>query len=597
MYYNYSMKRLGELLISKGLLTQEQLEIVLAEQKESGEFLGLILVEKEFVNEERLVAIISEQLDIPFFPGIKDMEVEDFVLEKIPFKIARKELMVPVEILGNSLTVVMANPMKRSVIQDIHMLTGLELELMLGVPSEIKEAVERLYSSHKGMDEEDFTEMLDQETVVDADIIDEQERSEVSSDELLKMSEDKQNENLIKYIIARALQKRASDIHVEPFDERMVRIRYRIDSVLYEEKRYPIAVLRPVVTILKLKSGAKIDESRKPQNGRFQYKFQGRDIEFRTSFVPTVYGERVEIRIGDKQRVELNLDALGFNKRDLSEVKLSLARPWGMILVAGPTGSGKTTTLYSMVKEMYDDFSNIMTVEEPVEFNIEGVNQVNIKIDEESILGDKHSQKTQKEALEGKMTFAKALKAFLRQDPDKIMVGEIRDAVTADIAIRAALTGHMVVSSVHTNDAPSVITRLMNIGVPPFLISAALACVVAQKLIRISCPKCKAEVTYGEDEMEALGIEPEEVNTIEKFYRGEGCDYCSNTGYFSRTALFEVMPISKPMQKHIMENSSFRVLRDMAVEEGMMTMRLQALLKVSEGLTTLEEVKRVTAGV
>mgnify|MGYP001473427356 CR=1 FL=1 len=586
------MKKLGEILIEKAIIDQKQLDEALAEQKKSGEFLGAILISKGYIDEEKLANIISSQLGIPYFEGIKDLEIDDFLIKRIPEKIAAKELVVPVEILGNTLTIVMANPMKRSVIDDIQMITGNEIDVMIAPPSQIKAAIERIYKKGNA-DLENVTQMFEEEVSLDVDVVDE-ERRDPSSDELLKMSEDKEHENFIKLLIINALKSRASDIHIEPFDEKLLRIRYRIDSILYEQKKYPVSILKPISTIIKIKSKCKIDETRKPQDGRFQYQFGARKIDFRTSFVPTVMGERVEIRIGDKESVKLELDSLGFNDRDVKILKESLNRPWGMILVAGPTGSGKTTTLYSMVNEMYDEDSNVMTVEQPVEFELQGVNQVNVSVDEESIVTERMNQKEKDKALEGYMTFAKALKAFLRQDPDKIMVGEIRDGVTADIAIRAALTGHMVVSSLHTNDAPSVITRLMNIGVPNFLISAALICVVAQKLIRKICEKCKEEVRYTDEELEKMHIDWEEVRDIPKFFRGKGCSFCANTGYYKRTAVYEVMPLTETMQNLIMNRGSVKAMRDLALAEGMLTLRQQAILKVKEGIVTLEEMARNT---
>ena len=591
------MKKLGELLIAKGIITEEQLTKALNDQKVNGGFLGEALIRKKFVTEDKLTEVISLQLNIPVY-DVRDIVIEDYILEKIPADIARKENIIPIDLLGNSLTVVMANPLNRTLVHDLQVLTGFEIEVMIAPHSQIKETVENIYP--KGEDDgvfEHLTEMIEG-TIDDAEIVDEDEAEDLSGSELIKMSEDKKTESFIKLVIINAIKNRASDIHIEPYDDKLLRIRYRIDSVLYEQKKYPISILRALSVVLKTKtSGCKLDETRKPQNGRFTYNFQGRKLEFRISFVPTVRGERIEIRIMDRKAIELNLNSLGFNERDLKKVIETLRKPWGMILVVGPTGSGKTTTLYSMLTEMYDDFTNVMTVEEPVEFDLFGINQVNVSVDEEGELaaGDV-SKKVIDEKLEHQMTFAKALKAFLRQDPDKIMVGEIRDGVTADIAIRAALTGHMVISSLHTNDAPSVITRLMNIGTPYFLIASSLVNVVAQKLMRKICPKCKEEVHYSADDLEKLNISPEQIKDIPVFYRGKGCGFCSNTGYYKRTAIFEVMPITPEIQEAIMSKAPVKDIRSIAQEQGMMTLREQALSKVKEGISTLEEVMRTTSG-
>ena len=590
------MKKLGEILIEKGLITEEQLTAALNDQKINGGFLGEALVRKEFISEEKLTEIISMQLNIPIY-DVKDIVIEDYLLEKIPANIAKKENVLPIDLLGNSLTVVMANPLNRTLVHDLQVLTGFEIEVMIAPLSEIKETVNNIYKEGEEAEEE-LTQLME-ETIEDVDIVEDQEEVDtLSSADLIKMTENKKTEGFIKLIIINAIKNRASDIHIEPFDDNLIRVRYRIDSVLYEQKKYPISILRSLAVVLKTKtSGCKLDETRKPQNGRFQYNYEGRKLEFRISFVPTVRGERIEIRIMDRKAIELNLNALGFNQRDLKEVKDSLKKPWGMILVVGPTGSGKTTTLYSMLTEMYDDFTNVMTVEEPVEFDLFGINQVNVSVDEEGELAAQDvSREEIEEKLEHQMTFAKALKAFLRQDPDKIMVGEIRDGVTADIAIRAALTGHMVISSLHTNDAPSVITRLMNIGTPYFLIASSLVNVVAQKLMRKICPKCKEEVHYTNAELEQLNISPEEIKDIPTFYRGKGCGFCSNTGYYKRTAIFEVMPITPELQAAIMEKAPVKEIRRIAKEQGMKTLRQQALDKVKEGISTLEEVMRTTSG-
>ncbi|HDS09571.1 MAG TPA: type II secretion system protein GspE [Firmicutes bacterium] len=457
-------------------------------------------------------------------------------------------------------------------LQALKFASGYDIELVLAKSSEISEKIAIFKKGDS--DQPQVTDLMEglEDTVLEVVDKDDEDSNEF---ELLQASDDKPIVKLVNSIISNAIAQRASDIHIEPYDEDLIRIRYRIDGVLYEPmKKLPAKIRDPVVTRIKILSKLDITDRKRAQDGRFRMNMKGRSIDFRLSTVPTVYGERVMIRILDKSHQEFKLDKLGLDDEQIIRIREAIHMPWGMVVIAGPSGCGKTTTLYTCLMDVYSDDTNIMTAENPVEFDFPGVNQVNTN-----------------EAVN--LTFASALRSFLRQDPDIIMVGEIRDHETAEIAIKAALTGHLVITSLHTNDAPSVVSRLTNMGVESFLIAASMVGAVSQRLIRKICPKCKTPAEIPPEEFIKLGLDPDKhKDTI--VYEGKGCPYCANTGYFKRTAIYEVMRITKRIQNLMIEHATTTEIMKVARAQGMKTLREAAVEKWLEGVTTLEEIYRET---
>ncbi len=564
-------KRLGDILIEKGIITEDELLKALEKQKESSLPLGRLLLEENFCNEENLLEALSEQLTLPIIP-LKDFEIEEEVVKLISYQLCLKYNIVPVDNFGNSVTIATNDPQNFEMLEAVKFATGFETEVVLAKSTEITEVLARI---EKDSDEDGkMTDIMDglDDTVVE--VIDTDEK-EVNEFELLQSSDDKPIVKLVNSIISNAVTRRASDIHIESYDEDFVRIRYRIDGVLYEAmKRLPAKIRAPVITRIKILAKLDITDHKRPQDGRFRMSLKGRSIDFRLSTLPTIYGERVMIRILDKKHQVFQLDKLGLDEEQIRRIRKVINMPWGMVLIAGPSGCGKTTTLYTALMDIYADDTNIMTAENPVEFDFPGVNQVNTN-----------------DAVN--LTFASALRSFLRQDPDIIMVGEVRDQETGEISIKAALTGHLVLTSLHTNDAPSVVSRLTNMGVEPFMIAAALIGAVSQRLIRQICPKCKEPVDVTPEDFLGLGLNPDKYSDVTT-YKGKGCPYCADTGYYKRTAIYEVMPISKKLQTMIIDHVITTELMKQARLEGMTTLREAVVQKWLTGVTTLEEIYRQT---
>ncbi|MFP4191902.1 MAG: GspE/PulE family protein [Candidatus Hydrogenedentota bacterium] len=567
-------RRLGDVLLEQELVTQEQLNECVAVQRQTGHSLAHILVEKGYLGEEDLVITLSEQLGIPHI-RVMNYTIPKEVLQEVPQSLARQYLILPVSVTGDVLTLAMADPLNIMALDDLRMLTSYEIEPVVAVESELVQAIEKSYGVGK-QSQDLYHELVDEkqqeqgnmEVVEDADDID-----DIAS--LQKEAEDAPVIRLANLVLINALEWGASDIHIEPF-EKVVRIRYRVDGVLEEAKSPPKNVQSALISRFKILSGLDIAEHRLPQDGRFRIRFKGREIDFRISILPCYYGEKVVMRILDKGNLTLDIEKLGFEKQPMEAFREALALPFGMILVTGPTGSGKTTTLYSALHKLNDSQRNIITVEDPIEYELFGVNQV------------------QTQASIG-LTFAAGLRSILRQDPDVVMVGEIRDEETADIAVKAALTGHLVLSTLHTNDASSVFTRLVDMGLEPFLVQSSVAVAAAQRLVRRVCPDCKETMRVPADVLQRIQFKPDPGDPAPTFVRGRGCSKCKDTGYRGRAAIIEAMPNYPELQDLVLNRAPAQKLKAMAMRCGMKTLRQNALAKAAKGETTIEEVLRVTS--
>jgi type IV pilus assembly protein PilB len=563
-------KRLGDILIEERLLTQEQLAQALYEQRRTGQPLVVILIQAGLVSEEDIVITLSEQLGIPHL-RVESYEIPPEVIAEVSEGIARRYHLIPVARTGNSLTIAMSDPLNIVAIDDVRMLTGHEIETVVSLDSEVKKAIEKYYG---GKEEtlEDYEDILRDAQADDVTILDEKQELDISH--LKQEVEQAPVIRLVNLTLVNAIKQGSSDIHIEPF-EREVRVRYRIDGVLRETPSPPKALQAAVVSRIKVLSELDIAERRVPQDGRFRIKFDGREIDFRVSTLPTYFGEKVVLRILDKGSLQLDLEKLGFEQQPLTDFRECLSRPNGIILITGPTGSGKTTTLYSALHMLNTMDVNIVTVEDPVEYELHGINQVQAKPD----VG---------------LTFASGLRSILRQDPDIVMVGEIRDEETADIAIKAALTGHLVLSTLHTNDAAGAMTRLIDMGMEPFLIASSLLMAAAQRLVRKICPDCRETYKVPERVLERAQfrlIDDEKIALC----RGKGCPRCGETGYRGRLALLEVLRVRENIQDLIMQSVPSTEIKTAAITNGMLTLRQVALNKVKAGFTSLEESLRVTA--
>ncbi len=571
-----SRLRIGELLLRRKLITEEQLEIALKEQKVTGKRLGDILVEKGFIDRNTLERVLNEyKATMSKFEGELDPENIDKELAKyVPERIASMFNIVPVKKEGGIIWVASADLLDVSVLDYIRFATGYNVKLVITTEEFVEVAKEALYGSlSKSEILRDIVEEVDvggEGEAADIAVM-EEETPSLSLDSVEDLAFQAPVVRLVNFLLAEAVNKGASDIHIEPYEKR-VRIRFRIDGVLEEQMSISTKMRDAIVARVKILARLNIVERRVPQDGRIKLRVKDREVDLRVSTVPTVMGEKVVMRLLDKSGLVLDLDLLGFEEDQKRLFEHMIRKPYGMILLTGPTGSGKTTTLYSALKILNTPQVNIMTVEDPVEYNFEGINQVNVN-----------------EAVG--LTFASALRAFLRQDPDIILVGEIRDRETADIAIKAALTGHLVFSTVHTNNAPATITRLVDMGVEPFLVGSSLLLVVAQRLVRKICPHCREVYQPPEDLFEALGIEKDEG----PYFRGRGCSRCRNTGYKGRIAVYEVMEITPEMRKAIVRGASEDELREMAKANGMKELKEVGILKAKRGVTTLEEVLRAVS--
>jgi type IV pilus assembly protein PilB len=562
-------RRLGDLLVGEGLLTEEDLRRALSEQKGTSEKLGSILVRLNFIGEEQLIGFLSRQYGIPSIT-LSQLDIDPEVLRLVPAQLAKKYEVIPIKRTGNALTLAMSDPTNVFALDDVAFLTNLQVLPVVASQGSIRKAIDRTYDSQTTAITNVLSE-LDSD-VATVQLIGDDEGS-VSVIELKESADEAPLVRLVNMVLVDAIQKAASDIHWEPY-EKVFRIRFRIDGVLHEMLTPPKRLEPAILSRLKIMANLDIAERRLPQDGRIKLRYNNRDIDFRVSILPTIFGEKAVLRILDKESLKLDLTQLGFDEWSLSQFQAAIRRPYGMILITGPTGSGKTTTLYSAIHTLNAPDVNIMTAEDPVEYNLKGVNQVQIN---EGI---------------GR-TFATALRSFLRQDPDVILVGETRDLETAQISIRAALTGHLVFSTLHTNDCPSTVARLTDMGIPPFLVSSALLLIVAQRLARRVCADCKEPYDADEAALVPYGHVPTGIGRT-SFSRGRGCQGCNFTGMKGRVALYEVMPVNEEIQDLILHNAATADLSAAARKHGVKTLRQGGLLKVLDGTTTVEEVLRVT---
>lgn len=566
--------KIGELLLKDNIITQEQLDKALEIQKTEPGKLGSILIRQGYVSEEDIAQVLSKQFGYPSI-NLSKFEIDEKVVELIKPEIARKHIVMPVHRIGSILTIAMSDPSNLFVLEELRFSTNLRIQAVISPESSILEAIEKYYGSTTGIEAQKFLEEIELSDDASIEVLEDIEED----DSLISDSgDDAPAIKLVNLIFQDAISKGASDIHFEPF-EKVFRVRFRIDGVLQEYMNPPMNIKNKVLSRVKLISGIDIAEKRLPQDGRIKTKLKidniTKSIDMRVSSLPTIHGEKIVIRILDKDNLMLDLTKLGFESVSLQKFDKNIQEPWGIILVTGPTGSGKTNTLYSAIQKLNSEDVNIMTAENPVEFNLFGINQVNIK---ESI----------------GLSFPATLRSFLRQDPNIILVGEVRDFETADIAIKAALTGHLVLSTLHTNDAPSTIARLINMGIEPFLVSSAVRLVVAQRLVRRLCKSCKAPAKVPAQSLIDIGFAPEEAKSV-KIYEAKGCEKCNNTGYKGRVGLFEVMEIDEELKEQILIGASTSELRQKAKEKGMLTLRMSGVEKIKAGDTSIEEVLRETS--
>ncbi|MBZ0274222.1 type IV-A pilus assembly ATPase PilB [bacterium] len=561
--------KLGELLVQEDLISPEQLETALAEQKVSGGRLSYHLSRLGYLEESELADILSRQYGVPSI-NLSEFAIDADVIRLVPREIADKYKLIPISRADNSLIVAMVDPSNILAIDDIKFLTGYSVEAVVATEDSIMQAIEKYYDTHD-TDLEGALESMDWEDE-DLEIIEAEDNVNVK--ELQHQSEDAPVVKLVNLILSDAIKKGASDIHVEPY-EKSFRVRYRIDGVLHKVMDPPRKLQHAITSRLKIMADLDIAERRLPQDGRIRLKTaKGKEMDFRVSTLPTIYGEKVVLRLLDKDSLQLDMTKLGFEEFPLKQFKEAIHKPFGMVLVTGPTGSGKTTTLYSALTELNSITENISTAEDPVEYTLKGINQVQMH-----------------EAIG--LNFAASLRSFLRQDPDIIMVGEIRDFETAEIAVKAALTGHMVLSTLHTNDAPSSVTRLLNMGIEPFLVTASLQLIAAQRLVRKICQNCKEPIDIPPQVLKEIGVKEEEAETA-TIYHGAGCMKCSKTGYRGRIAVYEVLPMHEEIKEFVLNGASTTEIKREAIRLGMKTMRQTGISKLLNGETTVDEIVRVT---
>jgi len=599
--------RLGSMLVSSGLITDDQLKKALSTQKSEGGRLGSILVKLGFVQEDKLMTFLSKQYGVPYV-DLSKFEINPAVIKHIPPDVAQKYRIMPINRAGATITIAMVDPSNIFAIDDIKFMTGYNVEAVVATEGAIVEAIKKYYGGAKSLvtakagaapavkddsklsldakdysleeelTEDSFVDDIDTGGEVDIDDFDSlvhgavDELEVVEDQELDKLSADVEAPivKLVNGILLRAAKIGVSDIHIEPYEKKF-RVRYRLDGVLKTVMGLPLKIKNAIISRVKIMSNLDIAERRLPQDGRIKLKMgKNKTMDFRVSVLPCLFGEKIVMRLLDKSNLQLDMTKLGFDEDQLVDFKEALGRPFGMVLVTGPTGSGKTTTLYSALSELNTDSENLMTAEDPVEFNLMGINQVQMK-DE---IG---------------LNFAAALRSFLRQDPDIIMVGETRDYETAEIGVKAALTGHLVLTTLHTNDAPSTINRMLNMGVEPFLVSSAVILIVAQRLVRRACGNCKKPEKLPAQVFIDAGFSADEASSVVS-YKGTGCEVCNKTGYKGRVALYEVMPIKDEIKELILQGASVFDIKRQAIAGGMKTLRRSGLLKVKAGMTSLEEV-------
>jgi type IV pilus assembly protein PilB len=566
--------RLGELLTKASLITQDQLKEALRVQKETGGKLGETLIKLGFVSEEDITECLSQQFGVPSI-NLQHFEIDSSVIKLIPGDVARKYNILPVNKTGATITIAMADPTNVFAMDDIKFMTGYNVEPVVASELGIKAAIDNYYGTTSSLELKKVMEDLQTQESADLEVLEEEEELDVN--QLTEGAEEAPVVKLCNLILTDAIKRGASDIHIEPY-EKEYRVRFRIDGILYEIMNPPLKLKDAMTSRMKILAKLDISEKRLPQDGRIKLKIKledkNKELDFRVSVLPTLFGEKIVMRLLDKDNLRLDMTKLGFEQESLTRFEEAIFKPWGMVLVTGPTGSGKTNTLYSALSKVNSPEVNIMTAEDPVEFNLPGINQVQMK---ESI----------------GLNFAATLRSFLRQDPNIILVGEIRDFETAEIAIKAALTGHLVLSTLHTNDAPSTINRLMNMGIEPFLVATATQLIAAQRLVRRICSNCKEAVEMAPQAVANLGYKKEEIGTF-TIYKGRGCDKCNNTGYKGRVGLIEVMQIDDDIRDLILSGGTAIDIKRKAIEHGMITLRRSGLYKIKEGITTVEEVVRET---
>jgi type IV pilus assembly protein PilB len=584
--------RIGELLLKEKRISPEQLQEALNYQRTQGGKLGFNLVKLGFVKDDEITSLLSKQYGVPSI-ALTEFDIDPAVVKLVPAETAQKYQIVPLSRAGATLTIAMTDPTNVFAMDDIKFMTGYNVEPVVASETAVVDAIQRYYgggTSGKGSKTATATadgpsalelasKAVDEMPLLaeagDVEVLEEFE--EISAEALARQGEEAPVIKLCNVILMSAIQKGASDIHIEPY-EKELRVRYRIDGLLYNIMQPPMKYRDAITSRIKIMSKLDIAEKRLPQDGRIKIRFQDdgqlRDIDFRVSCLPTLFGEKIVMRLLDKNKLMLDMTKLGFEQESLTKFEHAIAKPWGMVLVTGPTGSGKTNTLYSAISKVNTIETNIMTAEDPVEFNLVGVNQVQVR---ESI----------------GLNFAAALRSFLRQDPNTILVGEIRDFETAEIAVKAALTGHLVLSTLHTNDAPSTVNRLMNMGIEPFLVASSLQLICAQRLVRRICTNCKEAHPTPEQALVQAGFTPEDAKAVVP-NKGKGCEKCNNTGYKGRVGLYEVMEVTEELRELILVGASALELRRKAIEEGMITLRNSGLRKVKAGLTTIDEVVRET---
>ncbi len=563
--------KLGRMLIAANLVTEEQIDKALSIQQREGGRLGSILVRLGYISEQTLLEFLSRQYGVKAI-DLNKTEVDPSVVKLIPTEVVQKYNVIPVKRVGSVLTVAMVDPSNIFAIDDIKFMTGYDVEVVVASESAISNAMAKYYDTSL-LNLQQVLQSIDN-SEENIDIYAEKETEEsLDLRELKEAVEEAPVVKLVNLILTDAIKKGASDIHIEAYEKRF-RVRYRIDGVLHEVMTPPTRLKAALISRIKIMAELDIAERRLPQDGRIKLKMKGREIDLRVSTLPCLFGEKVVIRILDKGALSFDLTKLGFEQKALEAVMKAIRSPYGMILVTGPTGSGKSTTLYAALQQINDVGINIMTAEDPVEYNLQGVNQVQIKEE----IG---------------LTFAAALRSFLRQDPDVILVGEIRDMETAEIAIKAALTGHLVLSTLHTNDAASTITRLLNMGIEPFLVASSLILIIAQRLVRKVCQECKEEIQIKPSVLRSIGLADEEIQSM-TCYKGKGCANCNSTGYRGRVALYEVMPIGEELRDMILDGASSVELKRKAISLGMKTLRMSGLTKLKEGITTVDEILRTT---
>jgi type IV pilus assembly protein PilB len=561
---------IGDILVREGLITDEQLRAALNEQRSNGARLGYTLVSMGAVSETDLTRVLARKYRVKAVDLSRIDVIDRRVISLVKPEIAQRHMVLPLRRVGRTLTVAMANPTNLDAIDELRFSTGYDIEPVVAGEYSLRHAVEKYYDvPDDGLQE--ILKELDEEEI---EVVEGADDEDISVTALQAQVEEAPVVKLINGILTSAVQKGASDIHIEPY-EKEIRVRFRVDGALREIMRPPTRMKAALTSRVKILADLNIAERRVPQDGRIKMRMGRRVIDFRVSTLPGLFGEKIVLRILDKSNLQLDLEKFGMEPKAEADFLRAIHNPYGMVLVTGPTGSGKTTTLYSALMKINTEEVNIMTAEDPVEYNLRGINQTQVRPE----IG---------------LTFAAALRAFLRQDPNIILVGEIRDLETAGIAIKAALTGHLVLSTLHTNDAASTITRLMDIGVEPFNVASAVNLVTAQRLVRRICTKCKNEVTYEDDVMEAAQI-PQDKLAEMKFYRGEGCDRCDGTGYRGRQGLYEVMVISPTIRRLVMHGEGADRMKKQAIAEGMLTLRDDGLIKIARGITTLEEVLKETA--